>query len=92
MTVFEQVKVRVKMLLYEGSSCLGMVPVMVTGVVADVSHNILSTGHMVAAGWEVKLSKDEISLRRLKGVWLVIVRGPDVHGFVSKDTTNQRKR
>ena len=66
-TVFERVKVRVKMPLYEGSSYLGMVPVMVTGVVADVSHNILSTGHMVAAGWEVKLSKDEISLRRLKG-------------------------
>ena len=54
---------RVKMPLYEGSSYLGMVPIMVTGVVADVSHNILSTGHMVAAGWEVKLSKDEISLR-----------------------------
>ena len=66
-TVFERVKVRVKMPLYEGSSYLGMVPVMVTGVVADVSHNILSTGHMVAAGWEVKLSKDEISLRRLEG-------------------------
>ena len=66
-TVFERVKVRVKMPLYEGSSYLGMVPVMVTGVVADVSHHILSTGHMVAAGWEVKLSKDEISLRRLKG-------------------------
>ena len=66
-TVFERVKVRVKMPLYEGSSYLGMVPVMVTGVVADVSRNILSTGHMVAAGWEVKLSKDEISLRRLKG-------------------------
>ena len=66
-TVFERVKVRVKMPLYEGSSYLGMVPVMVTGVVADVSHNILSTGHMVAAGFEVKLSKDEISLRRLKG-------------------------
>ena len=66
-TVFERVKVRVKMPLYEGSSYLGMVPVMVTGVVADVSHNILSTGHMVVAGWEVKLLKDEISLRRLKG-------------------------
>ena len=37
-TVFERVKVRVKMLLYEGSSYLGMVPVMVTG--ADVSHNV----------------------------------------------------
>ena len=66
-TVFERVKVRVKMPLYEGSSYLGMVPVMVTGVVADVSHNIECTGHKVAAGWEVKLSKDEISLRRLKG-------------------------
>ena len=69
-TVFERVKVRVKMPLYEGSSYLGMVPFMVTGVVADVSHNILSTGHMVAAGWEVKLSKDEVSLRRLKGNWV----------------------
>ena len=66
-TVFERVKVRVKMPLYEGNSYLGMVPVMVTGVVADVGHNILSTEHMVAAGWEVKFSKAEISLRRSKG-------------------------
>ena len=49
-TVFERVKVRVKMPLYEGSSYLGMVPVMVTGVVADVSHNILSTGQY-GCGW-----------------------------------------
>ena len=66
-TVFERVRVRVKMPLYEGDSYLGMIPVMVTGVVADVGHNILSTEHMVAAGWEVKFSKQEISLRRLKG-------------------------
>ena len=66
-TVFERVRVRVKMPLYEGDSYIGMVPVMVTGVVADVGHNILSTEHMVAAGWEVKFSKAEISLRRVKG-------------------------
>ena len=50
-TVFERVRVRVKMPLYEGDSYIGMVPVMVTGVVADVGHNILSTEHMVATGW-----------------------------------------
>ena len=66
-TVFERVRVRVKMPLYEGDSYIGMVPVMVTGVVADVGHNILSTEHMVATGWEVKFSKAEISLRRVKG-------------------------
>ena len=66
-TVFERVRVRVKMPLYEGDSYLGMIPVMVTGVVADVGHNILSTEHMVAAGWEVKFSKQEISLCRVKG-------------------------
>ena len=53
--------------LYEGDSYIGMVPVMVTGVVADVGNNILSTEHMVATGWEVKFSKAEISLRRVKG-------------------------
>eukprot|EP00439_Symbiodinium_sp_Y106_P006797 s9229_g1.t1 len=53
--------------LYEGDSYKGMVLVMVTGVVADVGHNILSTEHMVATGWEVKFSKAEISLRRVKG-------------------------
>ena len=36
--------------------CLGVLP-----------EKCRSTGHVVAAGWEVKLSKDEISLRRLKG-------------------------
>ncbi|OLP75587.1 Retrovirus-related Pol polyprotein from transposon TNT 1-94 [Symbiodinium microadriaticum] len=46
-TVFERVRVRVKMPLYEGDSYLGMIPVMVTGVVADVGHNILSTEHTV---------------------------------------------
>ncbi|CAE7318825.1 unnamed protein product [Symbiodinium sp. CCMP2592] len=51
----------------ERDSYIGMVPVMVTGVVADVGHNILSTEHMVATGWEVKFSKAEISLRRVKG-------------------------
>ncbi|CAE7839740.1 unnamed protein product [Symbiodinium sp. CCMP2592] len=66
-TVFERVRVRVKMPLYEGDSYIGMVPVMVTGVVAEVGHNILSTEHMVATGWEVKFSKAEISLRRVKG-------------------------
>ncbi|CAE7721464.1 unnamed protein product [Symbiodinium sp. CCMP2592] len=66
-TVFERVRVKVKMPLYEGDSYIGMVPVMVTGVVADVGHNILSTEHMVATGWEVKFSKAEISLRRVKG-------------------------
>ena len=66
-TVFERVRVRVKMPLYEGGSYLGMIPVMVTGVVADVGHNMLSTEHMVAAGWEAQFSKQEISLRRLKG-------------------------
>ena len=66
-TVFERVRVRVKMPLYEGDSYIGMVPVTVTGVVADVSHNILSTEHMVATGWEVKFSKAEISLRRVRG-------------------------
>ena len=75
-TVFERVRVRVKMPLYEGDSYIGMVPVMVTGVVADVGHNILSTEHMVAAGWEVKFSKSgdfaSPCERRIGWVWTVL--------------------
>ena len=77
-TVFERVKVRVKMPLYEGNSYLGMVPVMVTGVVADVGHNILSTEHMVAAGWKVKFSKSRDFTapveRRIGWLWTVLER------------------
>ena len=43
--------------LYAGDLCLEIIPVLVTEVVADVGHNILSTEHMVAAGWKVKFSK-----------------------------------
>ena len=46
-----------------------MVPVIVAGVVADVSHNILSTGHMVAAGWDTAPIE-----RRFGWLWKVVVR------------------
>ena len=93
-TVFERVKVRVKMPLYEGDFYLGMVPVMVTGVVADVGHNILSTEHMVAAGWEVKFSKAEIfHYAGRKEDWLVMDSpGVDVPGFTLKVEKNRPRK
>ena len=67
-TVFERVRVRVKMPLYEGDSYIGMVPVMVTGVVADVGHNILSTEHMVATGLGSEVFESgDFAFARVKG-------------------------
>ena len=52
--------------MYEGEQYLGLISVYVTGVVADVARNILSTEQMVSTGWEVKFTRKEISLRHEK--------------------------
>ena len=62
-SVFERVRIRALLPMYEGQQYLGLISVYVTGVVADVAHNILSTEQMVRTGWEVKFTRKEISLR-----------------------------
>ena len=64
--VFERVRIRALLPMYEGKQYLGLTSVCVTGVVADVAHNILSTEQMVNTGWEVKFTRREISLRHEK--------------------------
>ena len=65
-SVFERVRIRALLPMYEGQQYLGLISVYVTGVVADVAHNILSAEQMVRTGWEVKFTRKEISLRHEK--------------------------
>ena len=65
-SVFERVRIRALLPMYEGEQYLGLISVYVTGVVADVARNILSTEQMVSTGWEVKFTRKEISLRHEK--------------------------